>query len=160
MGDISGGLAQARKALAIEQALSEAEPANAETRTKLLFFYDAIGEIEKKSSDYAAALVTDQKALTLLELWAGSDPDLMMFRRLPALENTNLARAHETAAVDRKSSIQKQQAHWRAAQERYQRSLTVWQDLHAKGRLSAEDEIAVAELAKAIAKCDLALSHR
>ncbi len=157
-GDLSGGLAQERKAVAILQALSEAEPANTETRNTLRFSYEASGEMEEKIGDYAAALGTYQKALALLESWACIEPEIVLVRRLLAIENANIARVHETAAADRKSSINIQKAHWRAAKERYQRSLTTWRDLQAKGQLSEADEIAVTELTKAIAKCDLALS--
>lgn len=159
-GDLPGGLAQERKAVLIQEALREAEPANNETRGSLLDLYEASGEMEMKHGDYEAAFATYKKALALLESWAVIQPELVQVRRLFAVEQTNIARVHEAAALDRKTSVPRRQVHWRSARDRYQLSLNVWQELRTGGLLSETDENAVAEVTKAISRCDAFLTTR
>ncbi len=140
-------------------ALSEAEPSNTETREILLRSYEASGEMHRRMSDFAPALETFHEALVLLESWATAEPENLKVHRLLAIENANIARVHETAALDRKSSIARQRAGWRGSAGVVS-SQPNRNQLSARGPLSEADTTTLAELSNEIAKCDLALSQR
>lgn len=152
MGQIPEALAQAQKAVDTLETLRQTEPANSETLVVLLQSYDLTAEIEKGRNNFNSAATEYLKAVAVLESVTQSQSDNIQWRRMLASESANVARVHEAAAVQPKTSREKRLSELRAAKEWYQRSLSLWQQLNDVHNSTPADVEKLAEVTRAIAR--------
>ena len=145
------------KAIAISEELVAIDPARVEVQRDLVRMYEGVGLLFAKTDEVSAALEYFAKAESLAESSSQHDPDNARVRRGLANIWAEMAGTYRLLAQRNESPRSDRSANLRAAHDRYQRSLEIWQDLKNKGLLSRTDVGKPDEVAKKIADCDAAL---
>jgi eukaryotic-like serine/threonine-protein kinase len=152
MGNLNGALQQFRQSLAIDKALSEKDPSNAIARGNMAEGHVYIGDLLLKSRDYAGAAENYRQALRLYQEIADADPTNAEGQTYLANTYFNLGQATSAlAANENRERLQE-------ARSLYQKSRDIWQELGNRGVLTGDLAKAPDEVARAIARCDAALS--
>ncbi len=74
LGDLSGAFESNKKALAIREAVLQADPSNLQARADLASSYFSMGDLQAATGDLAAALESYRKSLAIREEMLASDP--------------------------------------------------------------------------------------
>lgn len=74
LGDLSGAFESHKKALAIREMVSDADPTNLRSRADLAYSYFSIGDMQAATSDLATALASYRKSLAIREELVAADP--------------------------------------------------------------------------------------
>jgi non-specific serine/threonine protein kinase/serine/threonine-protein kinase len=89
LGDTAGAIESYRKALAIRQALSAAEPASTDVRRDLAISYGRMGEMQEQTGDIPGALESQRRSLEVREGLLSQEPANMQASR-------DLSRSYES----------------------------------------------------------------
>lgn len=74
LGDTAGSAVSYRKAIAILDPLTEADPANLEARRYLSLSWQSLGRVEERNSEWETALESERRAVELSENLLAADP--------------------------------------------------------------------------------------
>jgi hypothetical protein len=115
-----------------------------------------LGKAQAKLGDLASARAECDKAADLLRAIVDA-PTLINQRRLRVAAYTDLGEAFALLAADKSESPAATAQDWHAAREMYQGSLSLMQDLRARGILGADELPEIETVARKIADCDKVL---
>jgi serine/threonine protein kinase len=90
--DVAASLDIHRKAVAIDESLVKAEPANRKYREQLFDSYNSVGDSLKDKNDSAGSLESHRRAMTVMESLLRTDPGSLEYRK-------NLADADERVGI-------------------------------------------------------------
>jgi eukaryotic-like serine/threonine-protein kinase len=155
LGDNAGALSHFQKAQQIFAELVAEDPANADSQSKWAYVCLAMSQVQAQTGDLSSAVESDLQGIKIDEALLTTSP-------VNALARNTLAQLYDKlggydAQLAAKMTDGKQIEEWHAAKVAYEKSLGLYQDMKNKGTLSAADASKPDELAKDIAKCDLAL---
>jgi tetratricopeptide (TPR) repeat protein len=142
-----------RKALTIKEAMSIADPSNADERGDVSEDQMKVSDVSFKLGDRAGVLDGYMKALVIRrELVAVTPGD--------AEGRTQLARIYASlgAYFILMAEAKKQIADWRDARRWYQQSLDTFQELQQQNKLPSDYAKKPSQMKKAIETCDAALA--
>ena len=143
-------LTQAREILAGIVAQS---PTNFDFRRQWAFTHLATSRFENDANDPAAAIASAEEGIKIAEPLVADAPTEVSAKNTLAMLYLQLGASHAKLA----SMIATPAEHWRSAKAAYRKSLAIYEDLRAQGKLSGGDAKKPDELAAEIAKCDAAL---
>jgi eukaryotic-like serine/threonine-protein kinase len=143
------------KALQILAELVVKDPTNADYRRQWATTYLLLSRFQSQANDLNGAVDSANQGIKIDEALVASSSTNVSARNTLAQLDSQLGASH--AALATKSGAGKQNAQWQAAKDAYQKSLDIYQDMKSKGTLSGADAGKPDELAKEIAKCDVAL---
>jgi non-specific serine/threonine protein kinase/serine/threonine-protein kinase len=157
--DDSGALENFNRALTVFEGRFAKEPENALLLMNLSQTYNNLGNAMAQSGKFAEALENYRRALGLRESYVKSHPSETGFR--PRLGETmfDLGELYLQKAADSRTPAHQKPESWREAKSWFQRSLVIWQDLSKEGTLPGYQRDKPDETAKAIARCDAALTE-
>ncbi len=144
-----------RRALAIDEALSLAEPENAQPRLDRAHDHEQISEAMAKSGDLIAAIAERRRAADLQHGVSKDDPANEEVKRDLANSRAQLG---EWAMELAEKSNRRQAEFWREARAWFERSAEYWNDLRARRTLENSEAETAKQIAAAIAKCEQALA--
>ena len=153
-GELPQALEYYRKALALRESLSAADPKDARVRYALGTAYERIGDVLQEMGQTSAALKHFRKTLENREELVRTDP----------ANNNNqvaLADAYERFGY-LYASLAKSKGRrelWTDAKSWYEKSLAAFQALAARGALHGADAEGPARIKKNLAECDAALGR-
>ena len=163
LGDLlaqSGSHAQAlsyyRKAMTELEKLGAESSEDPYARFRVILVRGGIGEMQAHLGERSAALSEYARAIKLLDGIA-ADPTSGMHSSLRGQAYMRVAAIQAALGAAAEPGQSEQQEHWRTARELYARSLGTWQDMQARGILTAEDRTKPQEVAREIARCDAVL---
>jgi tetratricopeptide (TPR) repeat protein len=154
-GRYSDALASYRMAIALRE--SNAEPAE-DLYARYTWFVTraSMGEMHARLGEIPAALEESAWVMRALEA-IPADPSSGTRSSLRGQVYMRVAAIHAVLGDARKLDAAERRAHWQAARNLNAQSLAVWQDMQARGILTAEDATKTQEVAAEIARCDAAL---
>lgn len=158
-GNAAAALETFRQTLKAFQDLTARDPKNTEFRHDLAISYRKLGEMLLKTANPARALANLQQALPLIESVSAQSPMNAFKRRDLALTYFSLGAAYMKLASEKMLSADKQREHWGEARAWYQKSLGIWQNMRDKGTSGGADAGMPDEVAREIARCDVALAR-
>lgn len=141
------GIARLRQALEIRRALVAADP-NAEARRDLMLSQVSLGAELKTAGLAPEAAGHFREALKTAEALAAKDP------------SDALSHRYITVASEKLAAILVTRQEWKEARELYKRSLTLLDDLIAKGKALESDKTARNVLVAELARCEKALTKK
>jgi tetratricopeptide (TPR) repeat protein len=109
------------------------------------------------TGDVPGALTNAQQAKTIDEALVAAGPKNIVARSNLALIYSQLGKVHTVIASKTGTPAKQQIEHWREARDWYQKGLDIYQDMKSKGTLSGADASKPEEVAREVARCDLAL---
>ena len=143
-------LARAREILA---GIVAQNPTNFDFRRQWAFTHLATSRFENDANDPAAAVASAEEGIKIAEPLVADAPTEVSARNTLAMLYLQLGASHAKLAATAAAP----QGHWRGAKEAYGKSLAIYEDLKAQGKLSGADANKLDELRAEIAKCDAAL---
>ena len=158
-GDYASALDHARKALEFSEKLANASPQDLHARYQAIAVASHTAELEAKlgKDDQTGERFTRLAALLNALPTDSANP---IQTSLLGQTYLRLGSAHAELAYSKKLTRPQQLEHWRAAQDFYQRSLRIWNDLRDRKLLAAQDVTKIDETTRAIAKLDNALADQ
>jgi len=155
--DYPAALENYRKAIVIKEELSNIEPANVRHGDDLASLYGGVSRVLAHTGDLAGARLMLLKALPLAEGAVGkSEGSPKPMARL-AQRYFEAGQLESMAAQLNRNTVERATM-WRTAKSWFLKSLTIWQDLHRKGKLAFQDFGREDDATQEIAKCDQAAS--
>ena len=151
-GERESALQHFRTALDILSRLRAKDPSNTDFQRLLAICYLYQARYLARANDVDAAVRSDEEGIKIEEPLVASAPQNAAAQTTLAQLYADLGKTEETAAS---SSSKKDK--WLEARNSCQKSLTLYQDMKAKGTLAPTDANKPNELAGEIAKCDAAL---
>ena len=154
-GDLRGAVESFRRAAAIEERQSAADPDNAEVRDRLAESYLNLAGALTGAARADEALTLTQKAVALCDELAKADPENPVRQAFLAEAERQRGDALTRVAAGRAGSSRL--ATWREARQAYERSIALWRPLEAKGLLEPADKemLAASEAGRARSKAAL-----
>jgi hypothetical protein len=146
------------RAVGILQTLLAAEPDSASNGDALATTYAGVGGILRKTANLNGAQLLMRQAVSLAESASKKSPDSKKYQSHLAQRYYDLGAIDAQIAKSMHSSSDAKDGLVEARQF-FQRSLDVWQDLRAKGKLSGIDAHKPDEVARAIMASDLVLGR-
>ena len=143
-------LARAREILA---GIVEQNPTNFDFRRQWAFTHLSTSRFENDANDPAAAVASATEGIKIAEPLVADAPTEVSAKNTLAMLYRQLGASQAKWAA----TAEAPQQHWRGAREAYGKSLAVYEELKAKGTLSAADANKPDELRAEIAECDAAL---
>ena len=153
--DHAGALKNFQKALQVFADLVTKDPNNTDFRRQWASTYLALSRFQSQADDLNGAVDSALQGIKIDKALVTASPTNASARNTLALLYSQLGEYH--AALAAKAGASEQTEHWRAAEDAYQKSLDIYQDMKSKATLSGSDASKPADLAKEIAKCDAAL---
>jgi eukaryotic-like serine/threonine-protein kinase len=156
--DYPAALENYRKAIVIKEELSDLEPANVRHGDDLASLFGGVSRILAQTGDLVGARAMLLKALPFAEKAADQsqgNPKPMARLAQRYFEAGELESKEAQLSRDRVERA----ARWRTAKSWFLKSLTIWQDLHGKGKIAFQDLGRANETTREIAKCDTALAR-
>jgi serine/threonine protein kinase len=150
-GDLETALSYHRKALDIREALAAADPRDTRAHAGIATTYNSIGPLLQRKGDYPGALEMLQKALHIREALAHSDPANERFRF--SIAETQALLGDLYVAMAAQTAPEKQAGYCREARPWFERSLPVYLQIQAEGKLRVEDVAFLEEIQKAAERC-------
>jgi serine/threonine protein kinase len=158
LGEYAQALISYRRALEVREALARDDSQSLSKRYGMILSRGELGLTEAKLSNQRIALAECGKIVALLNETI-DDPANAYIRALRARAYNFLGETYAALASLPKTAPGEAKAHWLTARGMYQQSLAIWQDLHARGTLAADDVPKLEETVREIAKCEAALSR-
>jgi hypothetical protein len=146
-------LAKAREILA---GIVAQNPTNFDFRRQWAFTHLATSRFENEANDAAAAVRGAEEGIKIAEPLVTEAPTEVSARNTLAMLYLQLGASHKKLA----GTVQSPAEHWRSAKAAYGKSLAIYEDLRAKGKLSGSDANKPDELTAEIAQCDAALPEQ
>jgi tetratricopeptide (TPR) repeat protein len=132
-GDLPGALQHYKRAVAIEESMTGADPTNTVAQGDLSEDYMKVSDVSLKLGDRAKALEGYRKALSIREELVAKTPDNAEGRTQLARIYESLGDCFSLVAKNVKPTADRLEAkHW------YQQSLDVWTDLQRRGTLTSD----------------------
>jgi len=152
IGDLTAGLNNFQKAQQMFAELVAKDPINEDYQIKLASVYLAMSRVQSQAGDLNGALDSVNQGIKIDEVLVAASPTNSTAR------NT-LAQLYSQLGASRAALAEKgrQMEHWRAAKAAYQKSLDLYQDMKAKGKLAPADASTPEEISREIARCNEAL---
>jgi len=151
-GDITGALNNFHKAQQMFAELIAKDPINEDYQIKLASVYLAMSRVQSQAGDLNGALDSVNQGIKIDELLVAASPTNSTARNTLAQLYAQLGASQ--AALAEKG---RQMEQWRAANEAYQKSLGLYQDMKSKGKLTPADAKKLDEIGLELAKCEAAL---
>ena len=143
------------KALQILAELVVKDATNADYRRQWATTYLLLSRFQSQANDLNGAVDSANQGIKIDEALVASSSTNVSARNTLAQLDSQLGASH--AALATKSFAGKQNAQWQGAKDAYQKSLDIYQDMKSRGTLSGADAGKPDDLAKEIARCDVAL---
>jgi serine/threonine protein kinase/TPR repeat protein len=140
-GDFDAALGYYRKALEIRAALVAADPNDNRTREGLSNTLNYIGYNLFEKKDYRAALESYKKASAIRESLSQKDPANQRLRFALAVTESNIGNTFAEIAFSKTQAPGTLLKHCRESLDWNKRSLPVWMERKAQGKLGPEAEI-------------------
>jgi eukaryotic-like serine/threonine-protein kinase len=160
LGDDGRALESFRKALAISEKLTANDPLNKQIHFHSILSYQGIGEIQLARNDLNGAMESFRQGLKNSEAFAAAAPKNIFPPAKLAKSYFQLGQIH--AALASRARSDKRLEHWREARQWFERSQKVMLDMRDRNALNhsvmREGPGTLDEIARQIARCDLALS--
>jgi hypothetical protein len=131
----------------------EQNPTNFDFRRQWAFTHLSTSRFENDANDPAAAVTSATEGIKIAEPLVADAPTEVSAKNTLAMLYLQLGASHVKWA----GTVVSPGEHWRSAKAAYGKSLAIYEDLRATGKLSAVDAKKPDELAAEIAKCDAAL---
>lgn len=142
-----------QKALDVFAELVAKDPTNADFRRQWALVYLAVSRFRFDTKDFEAAATSAAEGIKIDERLVADTPKNASARNTLAQLYAQLGKID----VARASTDAKTKDEWIAAKEAYQKALTLYEEMKAKGTLSGADRDKPDELTVEIAKCEAAL---
>jgi tetratricopeptide (TPR) repeat protein len=152
-GDLDEALTYYRKALAIRQALADADPKDARVRAGLARTYSNIGNIFWAKKQFRDAIAAHQAALAIRSALFHGDPTNDGKRFEVAQSQAQIAEAYAETAFRPQTSSAKKLALCQQVESLLKEALPVYQE--RKDRLVGSEVDQLAESARAAARCSV-----
>jgi len=159
-GEPSAALEAHRKAHQIFLELVEADPKNSLAKSNFGFSDNGIAEALIALGKAGEAVEFFREAISTFESMSPSTSGNRYRRTGLASAYSGMGDAYSALAAKRHTSSTEAHEHWLAARTWYGKSEALWTDKKNRGELESGEVADMEEVAKAIAKCDLALEAR
>jgi serine/threonine protein kinase/tetratricopeptide (TPR) repeat protein len=156
-GDPSAALEAHRKAHQIFLELLEKDPKNSLAKSNFGFSDNGIADSLNALGNPASALEFSREAINTFESMSPSTSGNRYRRTGLASAYSGMGNAYSALATKPHTSAIKAREHWLAARRWYEKSEALWTDKKNRGELESDERADLEAVAKAIAKCDLAL---
>jgi non-specific serine/threonine protein kinase/serine/threonine-protein kinase len=160
VGNRSSAEAYLREAFQIADQLNAADPANIEDLGTIMDTSSRLSELRERTGDFSGATEYLKAMADLFEKRLLVYPANTLMRYHLAETYASLGKACVKYARAPRESSTRQLQYWHEARNWYQRSLGIWEDLRNTHTLKESEADQPADLAREIAKCDIALSLR
>jgi tetratricopeptide (TPR) repeat protein len=157
-GDLPDGLQYLRKARAIYQTLSQADPQDAWLPYRFGYVNISISEILFKNGNAEKGLGTLRESLSIFQRLVEIHPDNGDNREGLSDSYAGFGAEYRRMAAQPNSSKSNRLEDWQAARTNYQKSLDVLMGLQDRGALSAEYTQKMTDIKQDIAVCDAAIN--
>ncbi len=122
----------------------------------LMYLYETIGDLLLKTGDDGGASKNYHQVLALVDSQLTSDSPISIVQYI-AYQYMRIGDGYLAVALRGRTSVSERQDNWREARDWNQKSLAIRQDMKSKGTLSGADASKPEEVAREVARCDLAL---
>jgi eukaryotic-like serine/threonine-protein kinase len=150
-GDLETALSYFHKALDIRAGMAAADPGDTRAQAGLAATCNSIGPLLQRKGDYSGALAMLRKALHIREALAQRDPANERFRF--SIAETQALLGELYVAMAAQTALAKQALYCREARPLLERSLAVYLQIQAEGKLRVEDVAFLEEIQKAAERC-------
>ncbi|MCI0392653.1 MAG: protein kinase, partial [Acidobacteria bacterium] len=157
LGERHSALEHARQSFEIVESLAAKDPTNAPLQTDLYHSLMALAESQLSLNDHDAALEDYHRALVIAENSATAHPANIYLRWHLADAYSGLGQFHAILAAHSRTPSAERIAHWQAARDWLNKSLSVWDGWSAHGVSSVFNITKREQVARALARCEAAL---
>jgi non-specific serine/threonine protein kinase/serine/threonine-protein kinase len=155
-GNYTEALASYRKALVEFSALRSESSEDLYHRLRAIYARAGVGEMLARLGERTAALAESSRVIELMEK-IPPDPASGTRSSQRGQVYMRVAATHAALGASARLGESLQREHWRSARDMYARSLEIWEGMQKRGILTAEDSTRPQDVAREIARCDVAL---